>query len=158
MTGPTMTTDVKSAIAGFLREVTAAMGVPLEVEMTEEPDGYRANLTGEGADVLLWQRGEALRALQHIVSTAFRSQLGDERRVIVDCQDFRRDKDLELKQMAKFLVDKARRTGAPQEIGPLNAYDRRIVHLSVAEEPGAASESIGDASVKTVIITAHPKP
>jgi len=152
------TTDVKTAIDGFLREVTAAMGVPLEVEIAEVPEGYRANLTGEGADILLWQRGEALRALQHIVSSAFRDQLGDERRVVVDCQDFRREKDLELKQMAKFLVDKARRTGTPQEIGPLNAYDRRIVHLSVAEEPGASSESIGDAFVKTVIITAQPKP
>lgn len=152
------TTDVKTAIDGFLRELTAAMGVPLEVEIAEVPEGYRANLTGEGADILLWQRGEALRALQHIVSSAFRDQLGDERRVVVDCQDFRREKDLELKQMAKFLVDKARRTGTPQEIGPLNAYDRRIVHLSVAEEPGASSESIGDAFVKTVIITAQPKP
>ena len=153
-----MTTDVKAAVVTFLRDITAAMGVPLEVEITEGPEGYRANLSGEGADILLWQRGEAIRALQHIVSTAFRAQLGDEHRVVVDCQDFRRDKDLELKQMAKFLVDKARRTGAPQEIGPLNAYDRRIVHLSVAEEPGAASESIGDAAVKTVIITAPSKP
>jgi len=153
-----MTADVKAAVAAFLRDITAAMGAPLEVEITEGPEGYRANLSGEGADILLWQRGEALRALQHIVSTAFRARLGDEHRIVVDCQDFRRDKDLELKQMAKFLVDKARRTGAPQEIGPLNAYDRRIVHLSVAEEPGAASESIGDASVKTVIITAQSKP
>jgi spoIIIJ-associated protein len=152
-----MTRDVKQSIAAFLREITTAMGTPLEAEITEGPEGYRANLNGEGADILLWQRGEALRALQHIVSTAFREQLGDERRIVVDCQDFRRDKDLELKQMAKFLVDKARRTGTPQEIGPLNAYDRRIVHLSVAEEPGAASESIGDASVKTVIITAQSK-
>jgi spoIIIJ-associated protein len=151
-----MTTDVKVAIRDFLREITAAMGAPLEVEITEGPEGYRANLTGEGADMLLWQRGEALRAVQHIVSTAFRAQIGDEHRVVVDCQDFRRDKDLELKQMAKFLVEKARRTGTPQEIGPLNAYDRRIVHLSVAEEPGASSESIGDAAVKTVIITAPP--
>jgi spoIIIJ-associated protein len=57
--------------------------------------------------------------------------------------------------LAKFLIEKSRRTGAPQEMGPLNAYERRIVHLTVAEEPGASSESIGDAAVKTVIITAR---
>jgi len=150
-----MTADPKTRLDGFLREITAAMGVPLEPSITEGPEGYHVNLTGEGSDILLWQRGEALRALQHVVSTAFRPHLGDDRRVVVDCQNFRRDKDTELRQLAKFLVEKARRTGAPQEIGPLNAYERRIVHLSVSEEPGAASESIGDASVKTVIITAR---
>ena len=53
-----------------------------------------------------------------------------------------------------ILLEKARTSGVPQEIGPLNAYERRIVHLAVAELPGASSESIGDASVKTVVITA----
>ena len=150
-----MNANTKTRLEGFLREITVAMGVPLEPVVTEGPEGYYVNLTGEGSDILLWQRGEALRALQHVVSTAFRPHLEDDRRIVVDCQNFRRDKDTELRQMAKFLVDKARRTGAPQEIGPLNAYERRIVHLSVSEEPGAASESIGDASVKTVIITAR---
>jgi len=150
-----MPADLTTRLDGFLREITAAMGVPLEPSITEGPEGYHVNLTGDGSDILLWQRGEALRALQHVVSTAFRPHLGDDRRVVVDCQNFRRDKDTELRQLAKFLVEKARRTGAPQEIGPLNAYERRIVHLSVSEEPGAASESIGDASVKTVIITAR---
>jgi spoIIIJ-associated protein len=130
------------------------MGVPLSAEVTEDRDGYRVNLVGDGGEALLWQRGEALRALQHIVSTAFRRQLGDDRRVVVDCQHFRRDKDVELRQMAKFLAEKARSTGVPQQIGPLNAYERRIVHMAIAEEPGMTSESIGDAAVKTVIISA----
>jgi spoIIIJ-associated protein len=113
---------------------------------------YRIDLQGEGGELLLSQRGEPLKAVQHIVSTAFRRQLGEEGRVLVDCQHFRRDKDNELQQMARFLASKAVRTGAPQEIGPLNAYERRIVHLAVAEE-GASSESVGDAAVKTVIIS-----
>jgi spoIIIJ-associated protein len=148
------TSDVASRVKGFLEDVTRAMGIPLSAELTEDRDGYRVNLVGDGGEALLWQRGDALRALQHVVNTAFRRQLGDDRRVVVDCQHFRRDKDEELRQMAKFLAEKARRTGAPQQLGPLNAYERRIVHMAVAEEPGVTSESIGDAAVKTVIISA----
>ena len=98
------------------------MGVPLTAVVTESGDVYRIDLQGEGGELLLSQRGEPLKAVQHIVSTAFRRQLGEDGRVLVDCQHFRRDKDNELQQMARFLASKALRTGAPQEIGPLNAY------------------------------------
>jgi spoIIIJ-associated protein len=147
-----MSTEISQGLATFLQELTAAMGVPLTAAVTETGDVYRIDLQGDGGELLLSQRGEPLKAVQHIVSTAFRRQLGEEGRVLVDCQHFRRDKDNELQQMARFLASKALRTGAPQEIGPLNAYERRIVHLAVAEE-GASSESVGDAAVKTVIIS-----
>jgi spoIIIJ-associated protein len=95
-----------------------------------------------------------LQALQHIVATAFRRQLSEDNRVVIDCNGFRKDKDLELRQMARFVAEKARSTGVPQEMGPLNPYERRIVHLAIAEDPTVTSESIGDAFMKTVIITA----
>jgi len=147
-----MSAEISQDLATFLQELTAAMGVPLMAVVSESGDVYRIDLQGEGGELLLSQRGEPLKAVQHIVSTAFRKRLGEEGRVLVDCQHFRRDKDNELQQMARVLATKALRTGAPQEIGPLNAYERRIVHLAVAEE-GATSESVGDAAVKTVIIS-----
>ena len=55
--------------------------------------------------------------------------------------------------MARFTMEKAKTTGTPQEMGPLNPYARRLVHLTVAEDPGMSSESIGDAFLKTVIIS-----
>ncbi|HEX2060257.1 MAG TPA: R3H domain-containing nucleic acid-binding protein, partial [Thermoanaerobaculia bacterium] len=97
--------------------------------------------------------GEGLQALQHIVATAFRKQLGEDNRIVIDCMGFRRDKDAELRQMAKFMADKARSTGVAQEMGPLNPYERRIVHLAIAEAGDVTSESIGDAHMKTVIIS-----
>ena len=87
------------------------------------------------------------------MNTAFRRQLKDDRTFVLDCLDYRKAKDAELKQMAKFMMDKARSTGTPQEMGPLNPYARRLVHLTVAEDPEMSSESIGDAFLKTVIIS-----
>jgi predicted RNA-binding protein Jag len=52
------------------------------------------------------------------------------------------------------MAEKAVLSGTPQEMGPLNPYERRIVHMAVAERGDATSESIGDAFVKTVIISA----
>ena len=102
--------------------------------------------------MLVRRGGEGLQALQHVVATTFRKQLGDDNRIVVDCNGFRRDKDAELRQMARFMAEKARSSSAPQEMGPLNPYERRIVHLAIAEDPTVTSESIGDAFMKTVII------
>jgi spoIIIJ-associated protein len=144
-----LTTD----ITGFLEKIIAAMGLGLTPRVEESDEGTRINLEGEDGGVLVRRGGEGLQALQHLVATAFRRQLGDDNRIVIDCNSFRRDKDLELKQMARFMAEKARSSGMPQEMGPLNPYERRIVHLAIAENPGVTSESIGDAFMKTVIIS-----
>jgi spoIIIJ-associated protein len=140
-------------IIDFVRKVVSAMGLSLTPSIEETPDGTRINLQGEDGGVLVRHGGEGLQALQHIVATTFRRQLGDDNRIVIDCNGFRKDKDLELRQMARFIADKARSTGVPQEMGPLNPYERRIVHLAIAEDPTVTSESIGDAFMKTVIIS-----
>jgi spoIIIJ-associated protein len=129
------------------------MGVTPQVSVSETPDGLRVDVEGDGAEALLFHRGDALRALQTIVNTAFRRQLGEERKVLVDCQGFRRDKDAELRQMARFLAEKVKSSGVSQEMGPLNSYERRLVHIAVAELEGVSSESVGDAAVKMVTIS-----
>ena len=145
--------SLTTQIAGFVQNVVNAMGVTLLVNVEETPEGTRINLEGEDGGVLVRRGGEGLQALQHIVATTFRKQLGEDNRIVIDCNGFRKEKDAELRQMARFIADKARSSGVPQEMGPLNPYERRIVHLAVAEDPTVTSESIGDAFMKTVIIS-----
>jgi spoIIIJ-associated protein len=145
--------DLHGQVREFVQKTLVAMGVPLEITIQDLPDSVRIDLAGEGGEVLLRRRAEALDALQHIVNTAFRRQLKDDRTLVVDCLEYRKAKDAELRQMAKFMMEKAKSTGAAQEMGPLNPYARRLVHLAVAEDPQLASESIGDAFMKTVIIS-----
>jgi spoIIIJ-associated protein len=144
-----LTTD----IAAFVQSVVTAMGLTLTVTVEETGEGTHINLEGEDGGVLIRRGGEGLQALQHVVATTYRRQLGDDNRIVIDCNGFRRDKDAELKQMALFMAGKARSSGMPQEMGPLNPYERRIVHLAIAEESDVTSESIGDAFMKTVIIS-----
>lgn len=145
--------SLTTQIAGFVQDVVSAMGIVLSVNVEETAEGTRINLEGEDGGVLVRRGGEGLQALQHIVATTFRKQLGDDNRIVIDCNGYRKDKDAELRQMAHFVAQKARSSGMPQEMGPLNPYERRIVHLAIAEDPSVTSESIGDAFMKTVIIS-----
>ena len=147
--------SLSTEIAAFVQDVVTAMGLTLTASVEETPEATRINLDGEDGGVLVRRGGEGLQALQHVVATTFRKQLGEDNRIVIDCNGFRRDKDAELRQMAQFMAGKARSSGMPQEMGPLNPYERRIVHLAIAEDPSVSSESIGDAFMKTVIISAR---
>lgn len=140
-------------IVDFLKQFTQALGINATVHVEETADGPRINLAGEEAELLVRHRGEPLKALQVVVDMAFGRTLGDDRRVFVDALEYRKGKDIELRQMAKILAEKAKDTGIDQQLGPLNPYERRIVHIAVAEIPGAATESVGDAFSKTVLIS-----
>jgi spoIIIJ-associated protein len=147
--------DFTQTIVDFLARVTAAMGIETRIDVEETPDGPRLNLSGEQAELLVRHRGEPLKALQHIVDMAYGRHFDGAKRVFIDALAYRKGKDLELRQMATLLAEKAKQSGLDQQLGPLNPYERRIVHLAVAEIPGATSESVGDAFSKTVLISAR---
>jgi spoIIIJ-associated protein len=151
-----MSADLDTQVVDLVREVVGAMGLDLSVEIEETPDNVRLNMTGEGAETLLRRNGEVLDALQVVVNTVFRRDARGDRHYVVDAREFRKGKDVELRQMVQSLMDKVRTSGAPQEMGPLNPYARRIVHLAVAEDETLTSESIGDAFLKTVVISKKP--
>ena len=149
-----MTDNLSAKMIEFVQEVTRAMGLSAEVSVEPLEDGTRIVIVGEDCEVLVKRKAAALDALQHVVNAAFRRDHPG-RHIVVDCLDYPKTKDAELRETAKLLAERARETGLPQEIGPLNPYARRIVHLALAEDPLAASESIGDAFMKTVVITSE---
>jgi spoIIIJ-associated protein len=148
-----MPADATAPIVEFLKRVATALAIRTPVEVEVSADGPRLNLSGEEAELLVRHRGEPLKALQHVVDMAFGRSLADDQRVFVDALAYRKGKDIELRRMATYLAEKARETGMDQQLGPLNPYERRIVHLAAAEVPGVATESIGDAFSKTVHIS-----
>lgn len=146
--------DSTAAIVEFLKTVTGALGIDTPVDVEETPEGPRINLSGEQAELLVRHRGEPLKALQHVVDMTYGRRVDPDRRVFIDALGYRKGKDVELRQMAKLLAEKATQTGVDQQLGPLNPYERRIVHMAVAEVPGASTESVGDAFAKVVYISA----
>ncbi len=149
-----MPEQLNDDILDLIEDATDAMGLSLEGTITDTPDGPRVELEGEGGELLLRRKGEALQALQMVVNAVFRHELSENQRIAIDCMGYRRGKEAELRQMVQLLAEKAVKTGVPQELGPLNPYDRRLVHLAVATLGTVTSESIGDAFMKTVIIAA----
>src|ERR1700709_1643770 len=150
-----MTNETTAPVIEFLQKFTAALGVTTTTAVDPPRGAPPTNREGDKAEPLVRHRGEPLKALQHVVDMAYGRSVGDDQRVFVDALAYRKGKDVELRQMAKLLAEKAKQTGLDQQLGPLNPYERRIVHMAVAEVPGVTTESVGDAFSKTVLISAR---
>lgn len=145
--------ELDERVITFLQDVTGAMGLSLDVATEETPDHVRLNLTGDDADVFLRRNGEPLDALQVIVNTAFRRDERGDRHYVVDAMGFRKDQDESLRKKARDLAARVQASGDSEELGPLNPYARRIVHLAVSENPAVSTESLGDDFMKVVVIS-----
>jgi len=104
-------------IVDFLNRVVTAFGITATVEVEETDDGPRFNLAGEEAELLVRHRGEPLKALQQIVDSCYGRSLDGEKRVFVDALEYRKGKDIELRNMAKFLAGKAKDSGSTSSSG-----------------------------------------
>jgi spoIIIJ-associated protein len=80
-----------------------------------------------------------------------------EQRLVVDAEGYRAAREGRITARALALAEEVKRTGTPRETGPLNSYERRLVHVALADQPGVRTFSVGEgASRRVTIAPAEP--
>jgi spoIIIJ-associated protein len=128
----------------FLSAIFNDTGLDLLATVEEAASGCLLNLDGADSSLLLNEGGELLEALQHLSNQAFGRTLPKGERIICDVQNFRSTREAELRSMARHAAERVRTTGLAFNFGPMNSNERRVIHLSLAEEDDLHTESIGD--------------
>ena len=100
---------------------------------------------------LIGQRGETMRALQFMVSSALKNQQYTCTRVNIDVAEYKKQRADRLAKTAEEWVKEVQTTGEPYQLRPMNAADRRVVH-QVAAEAGLVSESIGEGRDRHIVL------
>ncbi|HKY31523.1 MAG TPA: R3H domain-containing nucleic acid-binding protein [Candidatus Polarisedimenticolia bacterium] len=145
--------DRRHDIEELARRFLDAMKLSLTASVTEEPDSFQVDLGGPDAYLLLERKGGVLDALQLVMGKVAEARLQLDKRLVVDCEGYRKGRDAELVQIALSAADKVRKLRQPMELAPMNPYERRLVHLALAEQEGVASASQGDGFLKRILIT-----
>ena len=101
---------------------------------------------GPDKRLLLRKDGSVLLALQHLLNKV------SPRKVQTDCDFFRQRKEQELKDHAQYVAQRVQDSGENEILDYMNPYERRIVHVTVNQIPGIASESIGEGFLKRMKI------
>jgi spoIIIJ-associated protein len=143
----TLNTSLEEAILyakKYLEDLLSFFGLNTDVHATSEDEEVieldipSTHLNG----FLIGQRGDTMRALQFIISSALRSQQFSHTRVNIDVAEYKKQRAERLAKQAEIWFKEAKDKGQPKELPPMNAADRRVVHKA-ASDYGIETESVG---------------
>ncbi len=140
-------TDTSCEEAGrFLESVFERTGLGLQVSIRDEPERCVLDLDGRDAELLQAEGGELLEALQHLANQTFGRSMPKGRRLVCDVHGFRATREGELRAMALHAAAQVRASGVAFTFGAMNANERRIIHVTLAESEDLLTESVGEGS------------
>ena len=113
-------------------------------------------VSGDDLGLLIGWRGETLRALQTTVNLMMGDEQADGqgRRLILDVERYRARREEQVRELAQRLADRVKASGERYTLDPMHAYERRIIHLTLQDDPGVRTESSGHEPARRVVI--HP--
>lgn len=144
--------DVELAQAA-LSKLLQHMGFDASVTVSNnDAERIELEVVGPDAELLAGNKGETLDALQLIVNKMVGRQLDISRPVSIDAAGYRERREESLIELARRLSEKARQSGQVVALNPMSASDRRIIHMTLKEEPGVTTRSEGDGIDRRLLI------
>ena len=153
MVNPEKVTIIKDLISETLKKMTFEdFEINERTETGLNGESVAFNIKARESDLLIGQYGINLRALQHLLRAMARKKIEDKISFSVDINNYYQQKIDSLAQIAKSAARQAIETKRPAVLRPMGAYERRIVHMTLAENTEVKTESIGEGEERKVVI------
>lgn len=137
----------------FLRNIFRLMNLPIDLTVTDDGEVATIHLIGDNLGVLIGKHGQTLDSLQYLTNLAANCGINENRRrIFIDIEDYRSRREETLRLLAKRLADKARKTGEKIMLEPMNCHERKIIHLSLQDNPKVKTYSFGEEPHRKVVI------
>ena len=149
---PEATGPMAEAAARGMELLLRIAGLDLAPRILQGEDRLEVDLSGEDVDWCFADDGELVISVEHLLPRLIRSIAGEAPLVRVDCDNFQEIREERLRSLAQQVAEEVRKKGRPRTLEPMNPADRRIVHITLADDPGVVSESSGDGYFKRVTI------
>jgi len=128
------------------------MGMENEIEGSVIDGDIYLKVKSDEGGILIGKHGRTLESLQVLISRMVSKQLKKPVRVILDVAEYKKRRADSLVKMANRLGENVKRTGRAVTIGPFSAHDRRIIHITLGEDPFLKTESFGEGEWKKLKI------
>lgn len=146
-------TDTCQQAESFLNDVFANAELDIQATATQDENGCTLDLDGSDASLLRNEGGELLDAVEHLINQIYGRKLAHNERIICDVHSFRATRVAELRAMAQHAAERVRTTRVPFSFGPMSANERRVIHLTLADEQDLHTESIGEGNARRLKVS-----
>lgn len=144
---------LKNLIEMTLEKMTFAdFTLNVREDIGPDDENIAFNITTKDSDLLIGQHGANLIALQHILRAMARKKTEERLRFSVDVNNYRSEKEDSLGGLALAMAEKASEQKRPVVLRPMSAYERRIIHIALAENDQVQTESIGEGEDRKIVI------
>lgn len=113
---------------------------------------YVEGLDEDTVGLMIGRRGETLRSLQFLLNTIVNRVAGRWPQLVVDVGNYRQRRQESLESLARRIAEQVRTTRRPVSLEPMQAYDRRIVHMALREDTTVYTESSGEGETRRIIV------
>jgi spoIIIJ-associated protein len=138
--------------APFLEGLLKQMGFPFPVTQEEKEDHILLTIEGDGSGILIGKGGQTLDAIQYVVNKAVLKDGKEKKRIVLDTENYRKRREESLIELAEKLGEKVKRTKRPATMNPMNAHDRRIVHMVFQNDRQLTTKSRGEGAFRKIVI------
>ena len=141
----------------IVEKIVGALGFPATVEEHKLGDDLMLNIKADESGRLIGRQGQTLADLQYVVNRMLFQQDQSAPKVMLDVGGYRSQAREALIKKAKDAAEKVRRWGDAVELEPLNAYDRRIVHQALKDDPDIDTQSVEVDGTEKKVLLLRPK-
>jgi spoIIIJ-associated protein len=140
-----------------LKRIVDSITAEAEITADENSGWLFFNINGGNAGILIGKKGQTLDAIQSLVEKIVNKHnpYNDRIRVQVDVEGYLATRKANLEKLAERLADKSKRIRKPISLGQMSAYDRRIVHLALKDDPDIRTKSRGEGYMRKLVIFPH---
>jgi spoIIIJ-associated protein len=127
-------------------------GLDLAPKILQGEERLEIELSGSDTDRCFEEEGEVLRSIEHLLPRIIRAISGGTVPCRVDCDNFHDIREEQLRTLAQRVAAEVRKRGRYRTLEPMNPADRRVIHMTLADDPGVVTESEGEGYFKRVSI------
>lgn len=149
--------DNRQVLIDAIKQMVGFMNLDCSVEMHEEEqhDGKTllvAVRVPDHARFLIGKNGQTLQALEHVVRAIAARLFSEPQTLVIDINDYKKARAVYIADIAKQIVTRVRSSQRAEALFPMAAYERRVVHMALAEYPDVTTESIGEGDQRRVVV------
>jgi spoIIIJ-associated protein len=151
-----ITAEQGEEAAAVLREMIAKMGIEAEVSFLHTEDGAaKLDVRSQDSAMLIGRKGRTLGAIQYLVNrmVAQGDTAENTERLMVDVEGYVDRRRESLEDLARHFAGRVKDSGRPARLKPLSPQERRIIHMTLRNDPEVRTASLGEALYRTVVIS-----